>query len=678
MGLAGATSGQSLPTGFTTAAAIRSVPEEKFVEREVHLRGTVLLPPRPKGKNFVLSDSTAAIYVEGVSGQCAAIELGSVVELVGRAVRGKFAPLVVASEIRIEGKGTIPPPEEVGFDDLLTGRYDAQWVSVAGTVRRIEVSEDPGGTARAEIASGGGRLNIECTTNEAPPVAVDAEVRVTGIVFYQFSRSGQMIRPLLTVPDSRAMQVVVPPPAEIPLKRIDRLLAFSADGAFGHRVRVRGLVTHHLPGEALWLEQDGRAVRVNLEETATYLPGEAVEIAGFVRLGGYSPELEDVTVKRLAFTGPEPACKLSSAIEASDHDAGLVSLRARLVEKMRVPQGMRLIFRDGDRDFPAVLRDPEGKYPLTGLQAGSQMQVTGICRVSALPMTSNPGTQEPAEFELIVRSPQDLVVVNPAPWWTEERRAWALAVLAAVAGLVALGFVWRARRKLRQSAAARRQSEAEFAAILGERNRIAREIHDTLAQGLGAISMHLEGVKGHLPSGSQPAAHLADASQVTRACLREARHSIWNMRSQVLEQHDLAEAVAGLLDRLTEGREVHGSFDATGDRFRMSPVMENNLLRIAQEAIANAVRHANATWIDVLLEYKPNRFTLRVRDDGRGFVPENQQESNSHFGLVGLRERAAEIGATLRLESSPGRGTDVTLDLPLPDAASSARRPSAA
>ncbi len=648
---------------LTTAEAVRTLGEaEDFTEHPVRLRGVVLLPPGPGANSFVLADDTAGIYIEADASLCAGLERGAVAEIRGRVVRRGFAPFVMAESVSVQGTGVIPPPAEVDFEDLLTGRHDAQWVGISGTVRRVEA----GGVM--ELAADGGRLLVQCSRAEAARIPVDAEVRVIGIVFYQFSRSGQMIRPLLSVPDGQAIEITIAPPLEIPLKRIDRLLSFSADGSFGHRVKVRGVVTHQLPGEALWLEDDGQAVRVKLDDSRIYVPGEAVEVAGFVRLGGYSPEMEDVQVTRLAFGAPSSPILLDSPAAAPDHDAGLVTLRGRLIEKTRDPQGARLILSSHDHDFPALLNpaDAKGAF-IDAWEVGSQMEITGICAVSRLRQKLYPGTVEPTEFELIMRSPADMVVLESPPWWDAERRAWALAALALTLGMVASATAWATRRRLRQAAAARRQSESEFAAILAERNRIAREIHDTLAQGLGAILLQHEMLKDHLPAGSEAETHLIEANEITRSALAEARESIWNMRSQAIEDNGLGGALAGILDQLTDNNGIRGTCEISGEIFPLPPMVENNLLRIGQEAITNAVKHASAKHIDVSLDYSPDRLTLRVQDDGRGFDPAAVDLKDRHFGLAGMRERADELGAHLRLESSPDKGTGLTLDLPLRD-----------
>jgi signal transduction histidine kinase len=666
---AGPTVSEPLPALLTTAEEVRALGEaEVFVQHPVRLRGVVLQQPTTMGNSLVLADETAGIYIEAPPLLCKGLVRGNLIEARGHAVRGGFSPYVIADGIDMLGNRAPPPPTKVSFNKLASGRYDAQWVTITGTVRRTKASTVSGEDPLVEIASGGGRLGVVSRDPDILLVPVDAEVQVKGVVFYQFSRSGQMLRPLLALPDKQGIEVVVPPPADIPLKSIDKLLAFSLDGSFGHRVKVRGEVTHHVPGEALWLEFGGRAVRVKLDETQIYSPGEAVEVAGFVKLGNYSPELEDVTVKRLAIGSQPIPTRLESPAAAADHDAGFVTLRGRLLEKMRVPQGVRLVFSADNHDFPALLHHAGDQASLLDIwEVGALMDVTGICGVSRLPGNLHAGTVEPTEFDLIVRSPQDLLVIARPTWWNTERIAWYLAALALAFGGLTSATAWHSRRRLRMAAAARRQSEAEFAAILGERNRIAREIHDTLAQDLGAILLQHEMLKDLVPAGSEAQAHLVEANEIARDALAEARDSIWNMRSQALEDNGLGGALTGVLDQLTDRDGIEGTIEISGHPSPLPPMAENNLLRIGQEAITNAVKHASAKHIDVALEYTPNHVTLRVRDDGHGFDPAAVHPKDRHFGLAGMRERASEMGAQLHVESSPDQGTLLILELPIPE-----------
>jgi len=277
------------------------------------------------------------------------------------------------------------------------------------------------------------------------------------------------------------------------------------------------------------------------------------------------------------------------------------------------------------------------------------------------------GVWQPQAFQLLIRSPADLEVLTAPPWWTPQRVIYALGLLS-VALLIASGFgIMTSRRRLQEQAHRRAMAEAEFTAILAERNRVAREIHDTLAQGLAATSVHLRLAKKQADDeDSQSLHHHLDVSQqLVRDSLEEARNSIWNMRSQVLETGDLPSALDGILKQMADGADFQAALEVTGRPRRFAPVIENNLLRVGQEAITNAARHARAKKLGVTLDFGEKQFRLTVRDDGAGFDPAKPPPTSGGFGLVGMKERAAELKGELRVRSQPEQGTEITLTVPL-------------
>jgi ligand-binding sensor domain-containing protein/signal transduction histidine kinase len=239
--------------------------------------------------------------------------------------------------------------------------------------------------------------------------------------------------------------------------------------------------------------------------------------------------------------------------------------------------------------------------------------------------------------------------------------AWFYALLLAfIVGLVVLLLRLRLRR-----------AEGEFRAVLGERNRIAREIHDTLAQGYVGISVQLEVLAELLPKNKTDAAakHLDLTRGYVREGLDDARQSIWALRSQDSYETTLPVRIR----RIAEAEGGHGlqaRFSIFGAYRPMSPATEREFLRVAQEAIHNVKKHAGARHLFVQLEYRPDEIALEVRDDGRGFAAREEAEPaaqrDGHYGLTGMRERAAAIGGTLEVTSELGAGTTVRLRAPAP------------
>ena len=232
--------------------------------------------------------------------------------------------------------------------------------------------------------------------------------------------------------------------------------------------------------------------------------------------------------------------------------------------------------------------------------------------------------------------------------------------LLLLAAIIALGYAaWRRRLQ---------RVEREFQAVLGERTRIAREIHDTLAQGFVAVSVHLELVAQLMRSSVDAArVQLERAQALVRSSLEDARTSIWELRSQGGEREDLATRM------LKMGEEVVGRTHAqarvqmqvVGTNHPLDEDIERELMRIAREAVANAVRHGDPQNIVLRLEFEGSMFGMAVRDDGSGFSGTPPDGSSGHFGITGMKERAEAIGATLTVESHPGQGTAVRLALTL-------------
>jgi two-component system NarL family sensor kinase len=206
---------------------------------------------------------------------------------------------------------------------------------------------------------------------------------------------------------------------------------------------------------------------------------------------------------------------------------------------------------------------------------------------------------------------------------------------------------------------------AEIGAI-EERNRLAREIHDTLAQGLTAIALNLETADALMDSGgSLERAHASvmQALYLARTNLEEARRSVMDLRAAPLEGRPLDEALKALVNEWASRRKVSVNFNVVGAG-RMLPVrIEIGLYRITQEALTNIGRHAQAHHVTVQLMVMPEQIQLLISDDGRGFDPE--KTAPDRFGLIGMNERVKLLSGKLQISSSPGAGTELDITIPL-------------
>ena len=618
--------------------------------------------------SVVLLDETAGLYLENTNRMLSGFRIGDVLEVTGVVDPGKFAPILKVSSATKTGTGTIPSPKPVTFPELQTGRFDAQWIEVSGVVRRSEPAS--ASIWKLWVAVGGEQLPVRLSTQQGRPLAVDSEVRLRGVCFYQFNKARQVVSPVLQISGNQPVWVTRPAPVKpfaVAERPISSLMQFSAEDLFSHRVRVSGVVTHAVLGEGFWIHSGEQGLRVRSFQKETLAVGDRVEVLGFLSRGAYSPVMEDAIFRKQGKARTPPPLPLSDSQQALDHDEDLVQLEAQILEQRLTLEGCRLTLKDGTEPFPALLRLSEKSSAPKNWLPGSRVRIVGICSVTAGPKDAiAAGTLEPGSFQILLRSAEDITILQPPPWWTTEHIAWVLGICLGAVALALLVVFLTARHRLRQHAVARMKSEAEFAAVFNERNRMAREMHDTLAQGLSAISVQLEVVKRQLPPEAKARESLEVARSLARANMTEARNAIWNVRSQVLETGDLATALKDILQHLTEGTETKGELCVRGNMRRLPPATENNLLRIGQEAITNAAKYAQAKNILVALDFEARQLRLSVSDDGKGFNVQSPPPSDGGFGLTGMRERAEQLHAEFSVTSEPGEGTIVSLVLPSP------------
>ena len=206
--------------------------------------------------------------------------------------------------------------------------------------------------------------------------------------------------------------------------------------------------------------------------------------------------------------------------------------------------------------------------------------------------------------------------------------------------------------------------QSRQAAVLAERNRMARDVHDTLAQGFTGVIVQLEAAEYAISEGDRKDAdsHLHRAGDLARSSLAEARRSVHALRPQALEQDDFWQAFKGIVKSTTVGTALHTTFETQGKLPVLPPAWQENLLRIGQEALTNTLKYAHARNFRTRLISNSIELRLVLRDDGDGF---QVKERHDGVGLTGMRERAGEMGGELKIVSSRGKGTTVTAILPM-------------
>lgn len=288
---------------------------------------------------------------------------------------------------------------------------------------------------------------------------------------------------------------------------------------------------------------------------------------------------------------------------------------------------------------PFILNDP-AQSPLIESDVREWIAQQGIKSILAVPVMFG----NRAIGSLTVRN------VRGVPFPSHEIR-----LAQALAHQVALGVMLT-----------RLAEQGQQTAVLEERNRMAREMHDTLTQSLAGIILRLEVAEEDMSANPESVGpHLSRAKEMAREALAEARRTVWALRPGALESGDLPDALRKLCNRFSGQTGACVEFTLEGKPLPLSPDAENQLFRISQEAATNATKHAGSDKIQIRLKYEPDKVRLVVEDNGKGFSAK-ETGNRKGFGLISMRERAKQIGAAFKVQSSPGAGTQVIAELPIP------------
>ena len=596
---------------LTRAEQVRSLtPEQAAQGYAVRVRGVITDDvPAP---DFFVQDSSAGIYVEGSTQRNFPHHFGDLVEVEGITGPGKFAPVILERSLRVLGKGKLPQSRLYSFEELADGQLDSQWVQVRGIVRSVAIDRTSWRevTLAIHLAAGGGEIAVRIPLRQERDFSrwVDSEVLLQGVCGSLFNAQRQLSGVLLYVPRLDLVKLEAPA-KEVPLAA---LLTFSPGNGTRHRVRVRGTVEYQQPGEAVFLQNGSKGLRVRTQQESRLRAGDVVDVLGFPAMGESAPMLEDAAVQFVGHgTAPRPV-PLDLSHPWENYDGILITTQATVLHHDLQPDGLRLLLQQGHTVFDATLQGSAEASRLS-IPLSSKVQVTGICLVRSGGLWSTPQS-----FRVLLRSANDIAVLRAPSWWNLRHALWLLGI--AVAGLLmVMAWVVVLGRRLREQMALFRQ-KLRSGAVLAERNRIARELHDTLEQELAGITMQLDLAVDCFAQAPQVARQAMEtARNMSRHSMVEARRSVWDLRCQLLEQGDLVSALQQIV-RTPVARDHHVTVEVTvqGDPIRLPVPIEMNLLRIGQEAVANAIKHASPTRVTAELRYQPESVSLSVCDDGRG------------------------------------------------------------
>lgn len=431
------------PLWLTNAAQVlRFVPAQPVQTVPTRLRAVVTYADAPWDLWF-LKDDTGGVALERTQ-SAPALEAGMLVEVVGQAKASSFAPVVREEQMRVLGRGPLPPATRTSAEDLGGGRQDCQWIELDAIIQ--SVTEE--GSHLHFSSEWPARLHLFLPM--AAPSAlsrqfVDAKVRVRGVCGTRFNGFGQLIGYRLFVPSLDCIQVLQPAPADPfagPAEPLTATLQYTNTSRFGHRFKVGGIVTAMASSREFFVQdQTGAAHVQSVDGTVALAPGDAVELVAFPEPLGVTPRLHEALVRKVgrgALPAPIDINPAKDLLE--DWDARLVRVDADVVDRIDRPDRLDLLLRCGERLVEAKLLGGDNRHLLKAVRPGARIRLVSACTVELN------SAQEAEDMNLTCSSAASVEVLRTAPWWTIGR----LATLSA--GIVVLFGFWgmdRLRREAR-------------------------------------------------------------------------------------------------------------------------------------------------------------------------------------------------------------------------------------
>jgi len=649
---------------LSSVAAVRALsPAEAARHLAVKLEATITFCGEPPDSGVFIQDNTAGIFLlipDSILAQTR-FQWKDRVRVEAVTDPGLYLPQLVCKSVTLVGRDALPKATPVTPENFFSPDLESRWVELSGVVSNPEPRDKENLVFTLEFYG----LKIKVLTpwsektEHTIPTLIQQSVKLAAIEASLYNTQRQLTGCYLLLPSLDCIQVLNPTGSESPppLLALDHLL--RSDTKADELVRVQGTVTWALNDE-IHLRGEGGGLRVVTVGGNKFRPGDRVEAEGFASIAPFRPIFR---ARKLTLLGrgaePAPILLMPTTRKLNFQQSEFVTTGAEFLGVTDSLDAKYLHCRVGEWFFEAILTKP-GALP-SDLEPNSTLQMNGICEL--ITTRSLPRSQWVDGFRIRLRDSSDLKIIARPAWWTSRRLLGALAFTGGL-GIVAFAWVFLLRRQVAAQTEAI-ATQIALRATLGERQRIARDLHDTLEQQMTGVAMQLDNVEDQYeqrPDRARSALHLA--RKMLRHCRGETGNAIRDLRNESLTRLGLVGALREMLPLLVNGSGARLVFEEAGTPVPMDVVFENHFWRLAQEAVANAVHHSAATEIKVLIHYAAGAVSLAVHDNGCGF---NLRTSpmKGHFGLLGMHERANKMNATLAIESDPGRGTTVrvTADL---------------
>jgi signal transduction histidine kinase len=633
--------------------------EEAARHLPVRIQGVVTSISPPIFRYMSVQDETRGIFVRLSSSVKSSAVVGQLCEVVGYTDAGDFAPVLVAENVNIIGKGRMPSPLRPTGKEIINGSMDIQWVELQGLVTSVHSNS-------LALLLPEGELNVEVGGYSESHLRIfeSAVISLRGVVFaaWNTNRTVQVGHLLLR---NVNIGVDVPAPSDpfnIPLKSWSELYQFDSRATPFQRVKVRGTVIF-ADSRRVYLMDNSRGISISPVAPIKLRFGEQVEAVGYPDISGPAPLLREAILRKTGQTDdPAPLILDGGELMQNKVDSMLVRISATLVGIHTEPDSRVLEMNADGHLFLA--RMPDTKEPVS-LRIGSQLALTGV--YVGKTMTWSEGGK-PGGFELLLSSASQLTVLSQPSWWTPRRLLFMVGLLFVILVLAA---VWisllhrlvEQRTELLQKETREREVAERERTLETERSRIARDLHDDLGSSLTEISVLA--VKG------QRLRTLDELTTSFRAIAAKARGLVTALDIIVWAVDPKDNSLESVADYLSDFASEYLSHSGITCRFDI-PVelplivldgrLRHGLLLAVKETLNNVERHAQATEMEFRMAVAENQLEIVISDNGKGFDTKTKHRGN---GLKNLPLRLAKLGGRYNIKSSMGNGTIVTIGLRL-------------
>jgi signal transduction histidine kinase len=629
-------------------------------------RGVVTFSDRVFDKDCLfVQEGTAAMFVSMENfAYHNPLKVGQLLDLGGALIADKSLPIITPLAFTEVGWGALPAADMEALQSPVSGDHDGKWTQLEGVVHAVN--------SNGTLSVMGPRESVSAwlghTRSNELSRYVDAKVRLWGVLSLS-----TLPTPMLLVPSRSFVEVDEPAalnPFSAPLRPIADLKHETGEPSLVHRIKVIGEVTLK-DTEWFFVQDRTGGIRVQATVDTAVKIGQSVEVVGFPAARGATRIISDAVVRSAAeFPGAPPSkLDLSEGLPGRQNGS-LIRVEATLLKTKTIGSSQILELQHEGRIFTATLLREHGR--VKDIAPGSQVDITGVCDTESIAVPLGTTAKEKAalaSLNIWLRSPGDLVVLSGPPWWTWKRAALLISTLLTILTAALLWVYFLRRRLRRQKALQLAFSRQVLKRLEDERRRIAANLHDGLGQVLIAIRNQTLVAMQRSQEENGVRKRLEEISDTTSQALDEVRQITQGLRPYQLNRLGLTKAIRAILNQVSsDSRIVFASrVDDVDNVFDQDA--EIHVYRIVQEAINNVIKHSAANEAAVVIKNRNGVVSVSIRDNGRGFDLNSVSASEPNalgYGLSGIAERVRILGGTLIVDSRPAKGTNLSVEIPVP------------